>query len=47
MRGGQWLKSIRFKLPIIEGDLSIGLDNDEHLETAVMLSHKKPDSVIN
>ena len=24
---GQWLKSIRFKLPIIENDLSIGLDN--------------------
>lgn len=25
---GQWLKSIRFKLPIIENDLSIGLDNE-------------------
>lgn len=44
---GQWLKSIRFKLPIIENDLSIGLDNDNHVETVVMLSHKKPDSVIN
>ncbi len=44
---GQWLKSIRFKLPIIENDLSIGLDNGEHVETVVMLSHKKPDSVIN
>ena len=44
---GQWLKSIRFKLPIIESDLSIGLDNGEHVETVVMLSHKKPDSVIN
>lgn len=30
---GQWLKSIRFKLPIIEKDLSIGLDNGEHVET--------------
>jgi len=30
---GQWLKSIRFKLPIIENDLSIGLDNGEHIET--------------
>ena len=29
---GQWLKSIRFKLPIIENDLSIGLDNGEHVE---------------
>lgn len=37
---GQWLKSIRFKLPIIENDLSIGLDNGEHVETVVLLSHK-------
>ncbi|MGO5050989.1 recombinase family protein [Lachnospiraceae bacterium LCP25S3_G4] len=37
---GQWLKSIRFKLPIIDQDLSIGLDNDEHVETVVLLSHK-------
>lgn len=35
---GQWLKSIRFKLPIIEKDLSIGLDNDKHVETVVLLS---------
>ena len=34
---GQWLKSIRFKLPIIENDLSIGLDNGEHVETIVLL----------
>lgn len=38
---GQWLKSIRFKLPIIENDLSIGLDNDNHVETVCLLS-KKP-----
>ena len=44
---GQWLKSIRFKLPIIENDLSIGLDNDNHIETVVLLSHKKPDSTIS
>lgn len=37
---GQWLKSIRFKLPIIEKDLSIGLDNDEHVETVCLLTHK-------
>lgn len=37
---GQWLKSMRFKLPIIENDLSIGLDNGEHVETVVMLSCK-------
>ena len=35
---GQWLKSIRFKLPIIENDLSIGLDNGEHVEVAVLLT---------
>ena len=44
---GQWLKSIRFKLPIIENDLSIGLDNGEHVETVVLLSHRKPDGHIN
>ena len=37
---GQWLKSIRFKLPIIENDLSIGLDNGEHVETYVLLDRK-------
>ena len=35
---GQWLKSIRFKLPIIENDLSIGLDNGEHVECVVLMS---------
>lgn len=34
---GQWLKSIRFKLPIIENDLSIGLDNGEHVESMVLI----------
>lgn len=34
---GQWLKSIRFKLPIIENDLSIGLDNGEHVEVVCCL----------
>lgn len=37
---GQWLKSIRFKLPIIENDLSIGLDNDTHVETVCLLHRK-------
>lgn len=37
---GQWLKSIRFKLPIIENDLSIGLDNDTHVEAVVLLQRK-------
>ena len=39
MRGGQWLKSIRFKLPIIENDLSIGLDNGEHVETVILMTY--------
>lgn len=37
---GQWLKSIRFKLPIVENDLSIGLDNGEHVETVCLLTRK-------
>ena len=41
---GQWLKSIRFKLPIIENNLSIGLDNGEHIETVCLLSKLKIDS---
>lgn len=37
IENGQWLKSIRFKLPIIENDLSIGLDNGNQVETVVQL----------
>ena len=44
---GQWLKSIKFKLPIIEEDMEMSLDSDTHVETVVLLSHKKPDSHIN
>ena len=35
---GQWLKSITFKLPIIDEDLNISLDNDEQVETVALLS---------
>ena len=35
---GQWLKSIKFKLPIIEEDMSISLDNEEQVETVCLLS---------
>ena len=35
---GQWLKSIKFKLPIIEEDTSISLDDKEQVETVVLLS---------
>ena len=34
---GQWLKSIKFKLPIIEEDMNISLDNDTHVETVALL----------
>ena len=29
---GQWLKSIKFKLPIIEEDMEMSLDSDTHVE---------------
>ncbi len=35
---GQWLKSIKFKLPIISEDMSISLDNDKRVETCVLLT---------
>ena len=35
---GQWLKSIKFKLPIIEEDMELSLDNDTHVETVCLLS---------
>ena len=35
---GQWLKSIKFKLPIIEEDMNMGLDNNSHIETVCLLS---------
>lgn len=37
-QNGQWLKSIKFKLPIIDEDINISLDNDTHIETVVKLS---------
>ena len=37
---GQWLKSIKFKLPIIAEDMSLGLDNDTHIETVALLSRE-------
>ena len=35
---GQWLKSVRFKLPIIDHDLELSLDNKDRVETVVLLS---------
>ena len=37
---GQWLKSIKFRLPIIEEDMSLSLDNDTHIETVVLLGRE-------
>ncbi len=34
---GQWLKSIKLKLPIIEEDMEICLDNGTHVECVVKL----------
>ena len=31
---GQWLKSVRFKLPIIDHDLELSLDNQDRVEVA-------------
>lgn len=38
---GQWLKSMKFKLPIIEEDMSLSLDNDSHVESTVLLQKNK------
>ncbi|NBJ96716.1 recombinase family protein [bacterium 1xD8-48] len=41
---GQWLKSIKFRLPIIEEDMDLSLEDDKYVKTVVLLSHKSPDS---
>ncbi len=43
---GQWLKSIKFKLPIIDEDMTLSLDNDSHVETVALLSRQKVDDYI-
>ncbi|MBR6954366.1 MAG: recombinase family protein [Clostridia bacterium] len=35
---GQWIKSIRFRLPIIDGDTELCLDNSDGVETVCSLS---------
>ena len=39
---GQWLKSIKFRLPIIEHDMDLSLDNNDHMETIVLLQRGTP-----
>lgn len=38
-KNGQWLKSIKFKLPIIEEDMNMSLDNDLYTETVIMMTY--------
>ena len=35
---GQWLKSMKLKLPIIEEDMEISLDNDTQVECVCLFS---------
>ena len=35
---GQWLKSIKFRLPIVEKDIDLCLDNESHTECVLALS---------
>lgn len=38
---GQWIKSIKFRLPIIEEDISVCLDNGNQAECVVLMSRDK------
>ena len=35
---GQWIKSMKFNLPIIEENYAFGLDKNEHVESLISLS---------
>ena len=37
---GQWLKSIKFRLPIIEEDMNISLDNEQQVECVLQMTRK-------
>ena len=39
---GQWLKSIKFRLPIVENDIDLCLDNESHTEAVLSLTRIKP-----
>lgn len=41
---GQWLKSIKFRLPIVEKDIALCLDNESHTECVIALSKGEIDS---
>lgn len=44
---GQWLKSIKFRLPIVEKDIDLCLDNESHTETVCLLVLRNPVTHIN
>ena len=35
---GQWMKSIKFSLPIIEEDMNLSLEDDKYVDTVIQLS---------
>lgn len=37
---GQWLKSIKFRLPIVENDIDLRLDNESHTECVLQMTRK-------
>lgn len=39
---GQWLKSIKFRLPIVESDIDLCLDNESHTECITALTRINP-----
>ena len=39
---GQWLKSIKFRLPIVEKDVDLCLDNESHIECITAFVRMKP-----
>ena len=41
---GQWLKSIKFRLPIVEKDIDLCLDNESHTKCVIALSKGEVDS---
>ena len=41
---GQWLKSFKFRLPIVESDINLCLDNESHTECVIALSKGEIDS---
>ena len=41
---GQWLKSIKFRLPIVENNIDLYLDNESHTECVIALSKGEIDS---